>query len=190
MKNKLDVLYVHGYNGSGSGTTATSLSKLLNKDKFNFLSPDFSNRIADIEDNIHRINELISELHPEIVIGNSLGTFEVMNAKKGMYKILINPVFNPVTDLLKRDVFDDSIELVRDRIGELASNIEFDKEDIDVTYGFFGSKDDRVNCQAKFECILGAKNLTVIDGAGHKLTEEEMQAVVNLINKMYDNTLK
>ena len=177
---------MHGYNGSGSGNTALTLKKLLNKDKFNFISPDFSNKIADIEDNIKRINEIIATLSPEIIIANSLGTFEVMNSEKGMYQILINPVFNPVTDLLKRDVFDDSYEGVCNKITDLATNLKFNDEDKNNIYGFFGSNDDRVNCQPKFENMLDPSNMTVIDGAGHNLNEVEMQVVVNLFNKMYD----
>ena len=87
MSNRVNVLYVHGYMGSGSGDTATTIKKLLNADKFNFISPQFSNKVADIEKNIQQINYIIEKDKPAIIIGNSLGTFEVMNAKSGMYRI-------------------------------------------------------------------------------------------------------
>ena len=91
MKNKINVLYVHGYMGSGSGDTATTIKRLLNADRYNYISPQFSNRVGDIEQNIQQINDIIEKDKPGVVVGNSLGTFEVMNAKSGSYKILINP---------------------------------------------------------------------------------------------------
>ena len=55
MKNKINVLYVHGYNGSRNGDTASTIKRLLNADRYNFISPQFSNRVGDIEQNIKQI---------------------------------------------------------------------------------------------------------------------------------------
>ena len=181
MKHTLNVLYVHGYAGSGSGETATTIKRLLNPDKFNMISPNFSNKIADIEENIKKVNEIIDQYHPEVIIGNSLGTFEVMNAKSGAYKILINPVFNPATDSLQPEIFDDSFMDISDRITELADSRKFDNEDKGMTYGFFGELDDVVSCQSQFKKMFGAKYMTVFTGVGHKFSEAELKVVVELI---------
>ena len=181
MKQILNVLYVHGYAGSGSGETASTIKRLLNPDKYNMISPNFSNRIADIEKNIGQVNEIIEEHHPAIIIGNSLGTFEVMNAKSGAYKILINPVFNPTTDSLQPEMFDDSFMDISDRISELADSQKFDNKDKGKTYGFFGELDDVVSCQPQFEKMFGAKYMTVFRGVGHKFFEAELRVVVELI---------
>ena len=184
MKNKINVLYVHGYNGSGSGETATTIKRFLNPERYNFISPDFSNRVADIEENIRQINEIIDKDKPHIIIGNSLGTFEVMNANSGMYRVLINPVFNPVTDSLQPEIFDETFDDISDRISELANNLEFDDEDKRISYGFFGADDDVVSCQEQFEKIFGANNMTVFPDVGHKLFESQLKVVVDKIDWM------
>ena len=189
MKAKINVLYVHGYNGSGSGNTATTIKRLLNADKYNYISPQFSNLIGDVENNIQQINEIIEKDKPSIIIGNSLGTFEVMNAKSGLYWILINPVFNPVTDSLQPEIFDESFAAISDRISELANNFNFDDETKRMTYGFFGADDDVVSCQAQFKDAFGADNITVFPGVGHKLFEPQLKVVVERIGWMYDRLM-
>ena len=152
---------------------------------FRSISPSFSNIAADIEENIVQINEIIDKHRPEIIIGNSLGTFEVMNAISGMYRVLINPVFNPATESLQPEIFDESFATIRDRLSELANSLEFDYEDKCVTYGFFGALDDVVNCQAQFEEIFGTKYMTVFPGVGHKLFESQLLVVVDRIDQIY-----
>ena len=186
MKNKINVLYVHGYNGSGSGDTATTIKRLLNADRYNYISPQFSNRVGDIEQNIQQINEIIEKDKPGVIIGNSLGTFEVMNAKSGMYRILINPVFNPVTDSLQPEIFDESFAAISHRISEMANSFNFDDETKRMTYGFFGAVDDVVSCQAQFKDAYGADNITVFPGVGHRLFEPQLKVVVERIDWMFD----
>lgn len=186
MKHKLDVLYVHGYNGSGSGETATTIKNLLDPEKYNWISPNFFNCVADVEKNISQINEIIDKLHPEIIIGNSLGTFEVMQATSGVYRVLINPVFNPVTQSLQPKIFDDSFGAMSERLSELAHNLQFDYEDRCVTFGFFGALDDVVNCQTQFEEEFGAKYMTVFPNVGHKLFGPQLQVVVDRIDWIYE----
>ena len=181
MKNKQNILYVHGYKGSGSGNTASTIKRLLNPEKYNLISPNFSNIIADVEKNIAQINDIIDEYIPTVIIGNSLGTFEVMNAKSGTYKILINPVFNPVTESLKPEIFDDSFANIKDTLSHLAASIQKNNQDIGKTYGFFGADDDVVSCQLQFENLFGAENMTVFPGVGHSLFEKELRVVVEFI---------
>lgn len=185
MIPKINVLYVHGYNGSGNGNTGCILNVLLDKEKFNLLRLDFSNRFVDVGANIQSINELMKRYHPMIIIANSLGTFETMCALGGPYKILINPVFDPINDLLQKDGFDETYESAQKMISELADNLEFDYEDKYVTYGFFGDKDDRVNCQSKFEEIFGAERMTVLKDAEHRFNRSELQLVANLVSTIY-----
>ena len=182
MNNKFNILYVHGYNGSGNGETALTLQKLLDPQKFNLIRPNFSNIIADIEENIRKINEIIDKYSPEIIIGNSLGTFEVMNAKSGPYRVLINPVFNPVTDSLKPEIFDDSFPDISDRISELADSLELGNGDDGKIYAFFGELDDVVNCQAQFEKMFGEHNMTVFSKVGHKFFEYELGLMAEYID--------
>ena len=186
MKNKINVLYVHGYMGSGSGDTATTIKRLLNADRYNYISPQLSNRVGDIEQNIQQINDIIEKDKPGVVIGNSLGTFEVMNTKSGMYRILINPVFNPVSDSLHPEIFDESFAAISHRISELANSFNFDDETKLMTYGFFGADDDVVSCQSQFKDAFGADNITVFPGVGHRLFEPQLKVVVERIDWMYD----
>ena len=185
MKNLIDILYVHGYDGSGSGVTANTIKRLLNPDRFNLISPNFSNIIANLEDNIKEINEIIEKHNPAVIIGNSLGTFEVMNAKSGAFKILINPVFNPVTESLQPHIFDDSFNTISDRISELANGLKFDDKDKAFTYGFFGADDDVVNCQTQFKKIFGVDQMTVLPGVGHQLSDADLR-VVELIDRLVE----
>lgn len=182
MKHKINVLYVHGYNGSGSGETAKTIKRLLNPDKYNFISPNFSNIVADIVENIRQINKIIDRERPPIIIGNSLGTFEVMHSEAFMYKVLINPVFNPVTDSLQPEIFDETFGVMSDKISELANRLKVNERDKLMTYGFFGAEDDVVSCQAQFEELFGANHMTVFPGVGHKLFEPQLKVVVDKID--------
>ena len=139
----------------------------------------------DVGVNIRLINELMHNHHFAIIIGNSMGTFETMCALAGPYKVLINPVFDPINDLLQKDGFDESYESARDILAELAAGIKFDYEEKVVTYGFFGDKDDRVNCQAKFKDIFGEEYMTVVKDAGHRLKRSELQLMADLVNAIY-----
>ena len=186
MKNRINVLYVHGYMGSGSGETATNIRRLLNPDRYNFISPNFSNRMADIGENIQAINKIIDRERPSIIIGNSLGTFEVMHSEAYMYRVLINPVFNPVTDSLKLEIFDESFSAVSDKISELANSFEVEERDKLMTYGFFGAEDDVVNCQTQFEKLFGANQMTVFPNVGHQLFEPQLKVVVDKIDRIMD----
>ena len=186
MKKKINVLYVHGYMGSGTGDTATTIKRLLNPDRYNYISPQFSNKVGDIEKNIQQINDVIGKDNPSIIIGNQLGTFEVMNVKKGMYRILINPVFNPVTDSLQPEIFDESFAAISHRISELANSFSFDDETKRMTYGFFGAEDDVVSCQAQFKDAFGDDNITVFPDVGHRLFEQQLKVVVERIDWLYD----
>ena len=103
-----------------------------------------------------------------------------------MYRILINPVFNPVSDSLQPEIFDESFAAISDRISELANNFNFSDKDKRMTYGFFGAEDDVVSCQRQFKDVFGADNITVFKRVGHKLFESQLKVVVDRIEWMYD----
>lgn len=186
MKNRINVLYVHGYMGSGSGETATNFKRLLNSDRYNFISPNFSNKIGDIGENILAINKIIDRERPLITIGNSLGSFEVMHSARYGFRMLINPVFNPVTDTLQPEIFDESFSAMSDKISELANSLKIEEGDKLMTYGFFGAEDDVVNCQPQFEKLFGTNQMTVFPGVGHQLFEPELKVLVDKIDKIMD----
>lgn len=187
-KHKIDVLYIHGYNGSGSGSTANTIRELLPVGRYNFISLQLSNTFADVGKNIKEINYLISRHKPKIVIGNSLGGFEVMAANYSVYKILINPVYNPIADSKKPEIFDESFHAKDSKkmIEDILDRLDMENQDRSVVYGFFGAKDDVVNCKPQFSKLFGADKMKTLPNAGHQLNRDELSVVVDLIEDIYE----
>ena len=96
MKEK--VLYIHGFGGSGNGTTAQTLKRLFS-DKVVFDAITLSNDLDDVESNLKMINEYIEQHSPKVVMASSFGTFQLLNSHSVPYRVLINPVLRPADTL-------------------------------------------------------------------------------------------
>lgn len=94
MKKK--VLYIHGFLSGGNSTTIISLQKHYGH-KYDFIVPELD---ADASVSIPKLNEIIKNETPSLIIGNSLGGFYALMCDSGDIPIIvINPCVNPYEHL-------------------------------------------------------------------------------------------
>ena len=95
LNEKLNIMYVHGYNSDMNSSTSVKLKiALSNKiSNFNWFSPSIQN---DPISTIHFIEKFVKLNKIDIVIGSSLGGFKVLHSYlPNVTKILINPLIDP-----------------------------------------------------------------------------------------------
>ena len=94
MKKK--VLYIHGFLSGSNSTTIISLQKHYGY-KYDFIVPELD---ADASVSIPKLNEIIKNETPSLIIGNSLGGFYALMCDSGDIPIIvINPCVNPYEHL-------------------------------------------------------------------------------------------
>lgn len=93
----MNILYVHGYNGSSEGGSYRLLKKHLPKG-YQILGIDYDQ--DDCEKALQQIKEVILEKKIEVVIGCSLGGFLTL-LTEGITRYVINPCYHPSIELPK-----------------------------------------------------------------------------------------
>jgi len=94
MKN---ILYIHGYNGSKNGQSATLIKKHLPVD-YAFFAIDYDQTNAATA--IKQISEFVEQNQIDLIVGSSLGAFLTLNLP-GVAKIIYNPCYLPSVELPK-----------------------------------------------------------------------------------------
>lgn len=95
LNEKLNIMYVHGYNSDMNSSTSAKLKiALSNKiSNFNWFSPSIQN---DPISAIHFVEKFVKLNKIDVVIGSSLGGFNVLHSYlPNVTKILINPLIDP-----------------------------------------------------------------------------------------------
>ena len=96
MKKK--VLYIHGFLSGANGTTISKLESVYYH-KYEFIVPELD---ADPSKAIPKLNDIIKNEQPSLIIGSSLGGFYAIMCDSGNIPIIvINPCVNPYEHLKK-----------------------------------------------------------------------------------------
>ncbi len=96
MKKK--VLFIHGFLSSANGMTITKLKKRYGY-KYDFIVPELD---ADPSVSIPKLNDIIKNEQPSLIIGSSLGGFFALMCDSGNIPVfVINPCVNPYEHLKK-----------------------------------------------------------------------------------------
>lgn len=166
-KKKIKVVYLHGLGSSGSSTTAQRLQRSLPHHEV--IAPDIP---VQPEFAVTALNRLAQSLSPEdIIVGTSLGGLYAQ-LFRGYRRLLINPSFHTSRHLSEwvgqRRPFHNHRQdgakdyEVTDKLVKKFQAMEakqFDpkfsigkglKDSPDLVTGFFGTKDDVVNCKDEF----------------------------------------
>lgn len=172
------ILYIHGLKrgtGNTESQTATSLRRVLDKDRYSVIAPRFS---TNGEEALNLARKIIREEQIEIVIGSSLGGFITL-CLRGIPKIVINPCVRPDLELPKRGnsaITQSYSELV----GSLWDNIT--PEEQEQTIGVFSDKDELFSYRDEFLQHY-PKVLDIEDG--HRISEHNIhQVVVSIIKEL------
>lgn len=163
-----EVLYIHGYNSSGStGRTLETLCTFTKVHHFQIpVNPDEA---------IKKINKYLSN-HPEIslIVGSSLGGF-IAAQIKGYMKLLINPCMVPQVELPKLGCDKEIADLY---IKYNITSKSVDYEDRASTMILFGTKDELFSYKKMCTYIYGNKNIGNMKDVKHHLTEENIEEFI------------
>ena len=90
MKKK--ILFIHGFLSRANGTTITHLKNVY-KHKYEFIVPELD---ANPKTSINKLNTIIKEEKPNLIVGCSLGGFYALMCDSGNIPIVVvNPCVNP-----------------------------------------------------------------------------------------------
>lgn len=96
MSKKKNVFFVWGFGGSPDSPVVTSLRKLLGKD-YKVISDYYAQ--YDPNEAKNDLKQFVKEYKIDIIIGSSLGGFNVMILDVDIPKIIINPCVHPEIEL-------------------------------------------------------------------------------------------
>ena len=163
-----EVLYIHGYNSSGS--TGRTLEKLCDFTKVHhFPIP------VNPDEAIEKVNKYLSK-HPEIslIVGSSLGGF-ITSQITGYMKLMINPCMVPQVELPKLGCNKEIADLYT-KYNMTSKSV--DHEDRASTMLLFGTKDELFSYKKMCTYIYGNKNIGSMEGVKHHLTEDDLKEFV------------
>lgn len=174
MKNN-NIIYVHGLSSSGATASAQNIQTHL--PQYHIIAPDMP--LPPLEA-IQMLIDLCKKYKPKLVVGTSMGAMFAQQLRN-QKKILINPAFH-VSHLMRKNLGEqaffnprkDGVQTftITTQLCDAYQRMESKQfegislYDIENTYGFFGTKDELVNCKEEF--LQYYKNLTLFDGE-HRL---------------------
>lgn len=96
----MNILYIHGYNGSPQGEKTDLLRQRFNK--ANLIAPQHNSRPQEVFALLDSIAEGLDELD-DLIVGTSLGGFwaNFFAQRYGLRAVLINPAVQPSQDLAR-----------------------------------------------------------------------------------------
>lgn len=99
MDNRPIAIYVHGLASGASGGSSGALAELF--PQFAWVAPDFG---EDLRANVERINQMVAELNPQLLVGTSMGGLAVIYADApNAIKIVCNPALS-VADCVRSTI--------------------------------------------------------------------------------------
>ena len=172
MKHIKKVLYIHGYNSSGS--TGKMLKRTM-KEKYG----DVEVIAPEIPANYHMAKEVVDQImekeKPDLVMGTSLGGFMTLSIQTPL-RLAINPTLYPSKTLpligVEEDI-SDSYKKIEQQIKDL-----LDYEDRLTVYGAFGDNDKVVNFKKEFSDRYLKDHIITIPGGEHQIKEDEYKKYI------------
>lgn len=169
--DKIHVLYIHGFEGSGNGPSSQLLQKVLG-DEYYVMAPKLD--LLDFEWTIDKIK--LFAFAADFIVASSFGCFYAMMIKD-KNKILINPALP--NDLVRNSLIDNADEL-NTKLDEFLK-VPLSLQDKDETYFAFGLQDDLVNNKDWAKEYYSEARIFTCD-MGHKLDKEGARLVLSIIN--------
>lgn len=175
----LKVLYVHGYNGSPTGSSYTLFKNELDKSKYELHTIDYSPE--DPEGAVTAIKKYVKEHKIGLVIGSSLGGFLTLFLY-GAMRIVINPCWNPAVELPligytgPTDVYERMLQ-------ELVKTT--DEEEAELCCGCFALGDELLGAKYRDTFSRYFSRIYDIPG-GHHVTHEAVDKIVREVIPCHD----
>lgn len=95
-KDKPVMMYIHGFMSGSNGTKREQLEEQYGE-KYRIVVPELD---ADPDSSLAKINKIIKEENPEIIIGTSLGGWMTIMTESGERRlVIVNPCMDPFREL-------------------------------------------------------------------------------------------
>jgi predicted esterase YcpF (UPF0227 family) len=157
----IKILYIHGFGGHGNNEKAAALQAAVPDSVV--ISPQFSNNVSDIEQNILLAESLAREEHADIVVGTSLGGFTALLMDSAdCLKIVHNPCLRPSLILPQLTSLSHADSGV---FASLEKKLPL-HNDIPSACGLFARDDELFSYKELFDSYYSRKGLW-IDGGHH-----------------------
>jgi predicted esterase YcpF (UPF0227 family) len=170
----MNILYIHGYNGSPYGNTYALFDGIIDKTSTTLHTIDYDPTQPIVA--IESIKQYIKDNNINLIIGSSLGGFLTMHLY-GYSRIVINPCWDPATELPLIDYTGPTEEYERLRHSLVE---ELDNEERHLCSGCFAPLDELL-CTKYLEIFQQFFNRTYIIPGGHQVSAE---AVVKIVNEI------
>lgn len=164
-----NLLYIHGYGGSGNSRTAKALQTYL-PENYTVFEPCFPVNTAE---SVKLAEETIRKHHIDIVVASSLGAFTALQLC-GIPKIVINPCIYPSKELPKREDIPEAI-LLNFEIFEKEIFKNIDEKEKAYTFGVFSTKDELFSYKDEFSKHY--PNVQTIEDT-HRISVENVEKVI------------
>lgn len=167
---KINLLYIHGFNSHGNSNTTQQLRKSLSKSSVEVHSPTLD---TDPNKTIPFLKNYIADNNIKIIVASSLGGFFALKLKNfGLFTIICNPCVYPSKELYKvgANIF------LSDKFEKYEHDIlNFDQDTRSSFIGIFGRNDDLFSYKKELE-KCGVKSISTNDG--HRVSNMTTQNVI------------
>lgn len=166
----MNILYIHGYNGSPFGSSY-----------HHFLHHATGHKLHSIDYNpeqpeqaIQSIKQYVADNHIDLIIGASLGGFLAMHIF-GVPRIVVNPCWNPAVELPIVGYTGDT-EVYERPLSHLLANIN--EEESRLCAGCFAANDELLGTRYKSEFEKYFQHTFDISD-GHRITDTSAQEILD-----------
>lgn len=174
----MEVLYIHGFNGSPSGSTGTFVRKRFGK--ANVVAPQFD--LMDHDGTRAKIEELLAPGEIKIVVGHSFGGFYALEAaREGIFTVVVNPCMRPSAEIPRLSdtpVPEEWVAAFREREERLYARVG--EEVRRNTFAVFGKEDELFSYKDLWletfstDSVRGHRDWIMVPG-GHRLPNRSMK---------------
>ncbi len=174
----MNILYIHGFNGSVNSSTYKKLQELF--PEHHWVAENFN--LTDIAATKERIHTICKEQHINMLIASSLGAFYALGITDSLARILINPCLKPSIEIPKLDSTVPQQVIVQWKIEE-AFHAEADSEVRQCCFGIFGNHDELFSYKSDFDALYRKTNFSLtksfmVEGGHHSLNSEVLKKYV------------
>lgn len=162
-------IYIHGFGGSANGSSSLNIRRLLDG-KYNLVSRTLD--LTNVADTCEKINKMIFEVKPDLVISSSLGGFFAISLKETIPCILLNPCLNPRKEIPKLDSTISKNTLMDWQFME-ESWLAMQDDVKAMKFGVFAKDDELFHYKDFFDANFGnGQNSVLVEGT-HELAKNE-----------------